>query len=106
MVIAGNFPLALQAVSEALIQSLGADESIGRRALRTLHQGALENVSDTTIADVLTGPIARRDLATIKTHFAVLQAVDPEIAAWYRQTSRLLATHVGWHEGADALSAA
>lgn len=104
MVIAGNFPLALQAISEALIQSLGADESVGRRALRTLHQGALENVSDNTIADVLTGPIARRDLDTIQTHFTVLQSIDPEIATWYRQTSRLLSNCIGWHEGADALT--
>jgi len=101
MVIAGNFPLALQAVSESIMSTFAADESVARKALQTLHLGALNNIADTPVHDALTGPVARKDMATIQAHLAALEAASPELAIWYRKTTRLLARRIGWQEGVD-----
>ena len=102
MVVAGNFPLALQAVSESIMGTFASDASVARKALQTLHLGALNNIVDTPIHDALTGPVARKDLATIQAHVAALEAANPELAVWYRKTTRLLAGQIGWQEGIDA----
>ena len=103
MVVVGNFPLALQALAESIMSTLPPDEAVARKALQTLHLGALSNISDTSIQEALTGPVARRDLATIQAHLSALHGWKPEWASWYRQTSRILAHSIGWREGVDAL---
>ena len=103
MVIAGNFPLALQAVSESVLSTFSAQRDVSRKALQTLHLGALRNVADSSVEAALTGPVARRDLATIQAHLEVLSDVQPELAEWYRRTTILLANHIGWRAGVTQL---
>ena len=103
MVIAGNFPLALQAVSESIMATFASNASVARKALQTLHLGALNNIADTPVHEALTGPVARKDLATIQAHLAALEAADPELAVWYLKTTRILARRIGWQGGLEAL---
>ena len=104
MVVAGNFPLALQAVAESMMSSLDADAAIAGQALQTLHQSALNNVEDIPIETALTGPVARRDLVTIQAHLSALEDHSPELAIWYRRTSTLLAKRINWQAGVDFLT--
>jgi len=69
--------LAVRAWSDA-----GLDEEEGRVALAELASTAIEAVGRLPFDEALTGPVARRDVATVRLHRAAL-ADRPELASLY-----------------------
>ncbi|SUP44016.1 Rossmann-like and DUF2520 domain-containing protein [Veillonella criceti] len=70
--ICSNYTVTLQALAQQLI-SHWLPSNAAWQALLPLFQGTVQNVSHTTEPrTVLTGPIARGDVATIKQHLATL----------------------------------
>jgi len=55
-----------------------------RAALLGLASSVLENLAVAGAGDVLTGPVARGETATVRAHLAALDAVDPGAARVYR----------------------
>jgi len=77
------FSHAIRTMSHA---GFSAEEA--RDALLPLMRGALDNLASGLPRDVITGPIARGDAATVAAHLAQLDALDPEAAHAYRSLAR------------------
>ena len=105
MVTMGNFPAGLVAAAQEMMSGICADESEMGIALFALMGSAFENLKSQDVSTALTGPVARRDLATIQQHFVALKRVNPEMAQWYRLSSLRLAEVVEWKTGIKCLSA-
>lgn len=86
-VIASNFPIVLLAIATRVLTSAGVDEETARGALGTLLTAAAENVRALAPSAALTGPVARGDVETVRTHLAAL-ADSPEVLEVYRVLSR------------------
>jgi len=67
--------------------SAGLDESEGRVALAGLASTAVEAVGRFPFDEAMTGPVARRDVATVRLHKAAL-ADRPDLAALYALLAR------------------
>lgn len=57
-------------------------------ALWPLMEGAVKNLRDADPSEVITGPVARGDAATVARHIAALEAKLPELAPAYRALAR------------------
>jgi predicted short-subunit dehydrogenase-like oxidoreductase (DUF2520 family) len=86
-VIASNFPVVLLAMAARLLTSVGIADDAARGALGTLLTAAAENLGAATPAAALTGPVARGDVETVRSHLVAL-ADAPEILEMYRAMSR------------------
>jgi len=73
-VFASNFPTVLAAVAAQLLVRAGVAEGSAWGAIRALMRGAVANLDDATPAQALTGPIARGDVGTVRTHLAALES--------------------------------
>jgi predicted short-subunit dehydrogenase-like oxidoreductase (DUF2520 family) len=69
--IASNYLVVLAAVAERLMMEAGLSEDAARTGIRGLMAGTLANVTAEGPA-ALTGPIARGDVATVRSHLAAL----------------------------------
>lgn len=83
--IVANFLVVLAQMGVLCLQKAGFDEEEARRALVPLMKGTLNNLTDLTPVQALTGPVARGDIATVKAHLAGLtrelpQALPPYLA--------------------------
>jgi len=85
---AANHLVALVASSMDLLRRAGADDP--QRMLGPLLSAALDNALRYGDSG-LTGPVARGDAGTVRTHLDVLVSVSPEIAAAYVAMARLTA---------------
>jgi predicted short-subunit dehydrogenase-like oxidoreductase (DUF2520 family) len=85
-VFMSNDVVALAAAATRLWTLAGLPENAGREALSPLLLSAAANVSKLKLADALTGPIARGDVATVEAHLRAL-AVDPGLRELYRRLS-------------------
>lgn len=85
-VFASNYAVALAAAAGRAWELAGLPAEQARRALAPLLLGAATNIAGHDLADALTGPVARADLATVERHLAALSAPDgdPQLAALYR----------------------
>ncbi|HJM75552.1 MAG TPA: DUF2520 domain-containing protein [Dehalococcoidia bacterium] len=94
-VFASNYAVALASAAGRAWELAGLPAKQARLALAPLLLGTATNIADRELAEALTGPLARGDLATIERHLAVLDAApdgDAELAALYRRLgSELLA---------------
>ena len=81
--IACNYLVTLADVGARLLAEVGFGEG-ALPALRPLLEGAVSNLARTGLPDALTGPIARADLATLRSHLAALQARAPGLVPLYR----------------------
>ncbi len=77
-VIASNFPVTLAALAEGLLSRIGVDSVAAHRAVRALMAASVENLAAAPRAlDALTGPIARGDVATVRSHTTALHGSRP-----------------------------
>jgi len=94
-VLASNFPAVLASIAGELMGDAGIAPGDARAAVMALLRASVANLHDGAPAAVLTGPIVRGDVATVRAHLAALRDND-EITAVYRALSvaavRLLAS--------------
>lgn len=94
-VLASNFPAVLAGIAAELMGDTGIAHADARSAVTALLRASVANLHDGEPAAVLTGPIVRGDVATVRAHLASL-AGDAGVIAVYRALSRaavrLLAT--------------
>jgi predicted short-subunit dehydrogenase-like oxidoreductase (DUF2520 family) len=72
VVFASNFTTLIGGAIEILSKSLHIQEATMKKAVRPLMERSLENVLNNKAADVLTGPLARKDYSTILKHRVAL----------------------------------
>jgi predicted short-subunit dehydrogenase-like oxidoreductase (DUF2520 family) len=93
-VLASNFPAVLAGIAAELMRDAGIAPADARAAVTALLRASVANLHDGTPAAVLTGPIVRGDVETIRAHMAAL-GDDGGVLAVYRALSaaavRLLA---------------
>ena len=81
-VFAANFPVVVAALAERLLMESGVAEREARSATLALMAAALSNLETGRPHDVLTGPIARGDVASVKGHLAALASDATALAAY------------------------
>ncbi len=82
-VMASNYVVTLAGCAIELLLDAGLTEIQAKEMTQHLMQSSLTNIQNTNhVADALTGPMARGDVSTIKTHLQAITA--PHIAALYR----------------------
>jgi len=81
-VFAANFPVVVAALAERLLVEAGVGESEARAATLGLMSAAVSNLESGRPHDVLTGPIARGDVASVLGHLAALANDAPALAAY------------------------
>jgi predicted short-subunit dehydrogenase-like oxidoreductase (DUF2520 family) len=85
-VFASNFPAVLAAMAGELMRATGVSTSDARSAVVALLRASVANLHEGEPANVLTGPIARGDAATVRAHLTAL-AGDDLVVAVYRTLS-------------------
>ena len=81
-VFAANFPVVVAALAERLLEEAGIAEDNARAATVGLMSAAVSNLESGRPHDVLTGPIARGDVASVRGHLAALGNDPPALAAY------------------------
>ncbi len=71
--IMSNYLVTLMDLGLEALNLVGIDSGKGFQAMYPLITGTLENVSNQGTASALTGPIARADVSTIRSHLAALE---------------------------------
>lgn len=94
LTIASNYTVTLYAVAQALLRSTGANERAISEALNGLLAGTLKNLQLQGVPQALTGALVRGDIETIRSHVAVLNGTDAEIAHLYRQLGKATLPYV------------
>jgi predicted short-subunit dehydrogenase-like oxidoreductase (DUF2520 family) len=82
-VFSSNFVTMLLSSIEKIATTLGRDPKKMKLALEPLLQRSLENALRNPAKEVLTGPIKRRDMETIKKHQLALEKADPNLRKIY-----------------------
>jgi predicted short-subunit dehydrogenase-like oxidoreductase (DUF2520 family) len=82
-VFVSNYQVALHGAAARAWALAGLPPEAARAALVPLAQGALRAIAQHELADALTGPVARADVATVERHLVAL-AGDPNVLALYR----------------------
>ena len=72
--MAAGGSVALLSAAARAWAAAGIPEGVARSALARLAQDAIAGVPAANFADVFTGPVARRDVGTIRAHLAALDA--------------------------------
>ena len=83
-VFASNYLVTLTAVAARLWQELGLDSQAAIPALSPLMRGTLSSVEAIGIPDCLTGPVARGDVDTVRSHLEALALRAPNVLPAYR----------------------
>lgn len=81
-VFAANFPVVVAALAERLLVEAGVAETEARAATLGLMGAAVSNLETGRPHDVLTGPIARGDVASVRRHLDALADDAPALAAY------------------------
>ncbi len=87
-VMACNHMIAGIDAAAALAQAAGIDRQTYLDAAMPMIRAGVENVSATTPADALTGPVARGDAATIAKHLEAMENVPAELRQFYIAAAR------------------
>jgi predicted short-subunit dehydrogenase-like oxidoreductase (DUF2520 family) len=82
-VFSSNFITLLMQAVELISKELKQDPKRMKAALKPLMESALRNALAKPAHDVLTGPIAREDTATIRKHQPALSNLDPNLRKLY-----------------------
>ncbi len=92
MVFAANYSVALHEMAMQAMQQAGIDERIARQLVLQLMQGAVDNLQrHHNLEKVLTGPLARGDVATIAAH---LDSISEDLQEQYKQLGQYLLRQV------------
>ncbi len=70
--VASNYMMAVTALAEQMIATFDPSNVIGLKAYKHLMFGALNNAIEYGSEKALTGPIARGDISTVKTHLSAM----------------------------------
>lgn len=89
--IASNYLVTLVYVALKLYQEAGLSCNQAHQALLPLLKGTVANLEKTNPVEALTGPIARGDLKTIKSHLEALKKAWPEVIPLYVQIGKITA---------------
>jgi len=81
-VFAANFPVVVAALAERLLEEAGVSEGEARAATLGLMGAAVSNLESGRAHDVLTGPIARGDVGSVRGHLAALAHDAPALEAY------------------------
>lgn len=90
-VFAANFPVVVAALAERLLVEAGIDETDARAATLGLMGAAVSNLETGRPHDVLTGPIARGDVGSVRGHLAALADDAPALDAYVTLSRAALA---------------
>ena len=88
-VLACNYVVTLVRQASALWEQMGFSKDVAKKALLPLVRGTLDNMERNGIAASLTGPIARGDSGTVKTHVEELARTTPGLLPAYRELGLL-----------------
>ena len=99
-VLASNFPAVLAGIAALLMGDAGIAHADARAAVTALLRASVANLHEGEPAAVLTGPIVRGDVATIRAHLAALDG-DTDIMAVYRALSRAAVSLLAADPSAD-----
>ncbi len=102
--LAGNAVAALVDAAIVLMERAGVDADTALSALGPLCQASADNVRAVGPVAALTGPIARGDVSTIRTHLTALADAPDGIAELYAAVSRRL-VDLGTRQGLDEAAA-
>lgn len=83
-VFACNYLVTLQEVANLCLEKAGVDATLRRELLTPLIRSTINNLEHHSLAEALTGPIARGDSKTVDAHLAALSVELPDIAELYR----------------------
>jgi predicted short-subunit dehydrogenase-like oxidoreductase (DUF2520 family) len=81
-VFAANFPVVVAALAERLLEEAGVQAEEARAATLRLMFVAVANLERGEAHDVLTGPIARGDVSSVRRHLDALAGDAPALAAY------------------------
>jgi predicted short-subunit dehydrogenase-like oxidoreductase (DUF2520 family) len=81
-VMASNFPVVLAGLASRLLESRGVPQRTAEQVIYSLMTAAVHNLDYGSPAEVLTGPVARGDVATVEAHRRALQG-DADALATY-----------------------
>jgi predicted short-subunit dehydrogenase-like oxidoreductase (DUF2520 family) len=98
-VLSSNFPVVLASIAADLLTSLGIAERSAQQAVHGLMEGAVQNMTDGSPSEVLTGPIVRGDIDVVMRHLAALRA-HADAKAVYKRLS-LAALTIAADRGTD-----
>lgn len=81
--MASNFFVGLMGTVAEILSDIGIDRKEGAALIRPLVASTWHNLADGLPEDVLTGPIARGDVQTVRAHTAALQVHLPHLLLTY-----------------------
>ncbi|MGE4543955.1 MAG: Rossmann-like and DUF2520 domain-containing protein [Pedobacter sp.] len=84
MAISANYLVTLLQWGLDTLEQAGLPPATGLKILEPMVRNTLDNVFTLGPAEALTGPIARRDDATVSRHIKALRCWQPELAELYR----------------------
>jgi len=84
-VFACNYLYTLVKLSTDLWQVFGVSTPEATKALLPLLRGTVNNLENVGLPGCLTGPIARGDLGTIRSHLDALESKAPQLVSIYRE---------------------
>lgn len=87
-VAASNYLVAVEDLAVRLAVAAGIPRDDALRALLPLVLGTVRNLEEAGLPAALTGPVARGDAATVRTHREALRALDPALDATYAALGR------------------
>ncbi|MDX1617147.1 MAG: DUF2520 domain-containing protein [Balneolaceae bacterium] len=83
-VMASNYLVSLLDAAGKISELGGVEPMVARRALMPLVRTALENASSGNLPEALSGPIARGDVHTVRSHLNLLEH-NPGLLSLYKQ---------------------
>ncbi len=84
-VFACNYLYTLVKLATDLWQNFGVSTAEATKALLPLLRGTLNNLENVGLPQCLTGPVARGDLGTIRSHLDALERAAPGLLSTYRE---------------------
>ena len=87
-VMASNYLNGLLHTVIETYRQAGIEPSLGSRICLPLVGNTLQNIAKMGVAEALTGPIARGDVATVSSEAEILDRLEPKLGAVYRTMGR------------------
>lgn len=88
--ICSNFAVALLALAEEIVAISGIEDVGARELLLPLFKQVARNYESSDVHEILSGPVQRGDLETIRKHIHFLDSNSPGHSDLYRELCRLL----------------
>lgn len=89
-VVASNFICSNYIVIDDIIDKSGLNKTFMKKAMAMLSESTLDNIYNYGIKESITGPVARKDLSTIKNHINIIKKKFPDYLRYYKLNSSLI----------------